>query len=241
MPMVGYHWQLDHGTDLAVTAAAKDLTGLLHLLRYSLTWQLLGGRESCLIYDLGCGSGFGAAQLSVLSGSAKHRQVIGVDIDRRAINASLGSYGSNPSLSFRAHDLNQGVFASAEGGVFAELAKPPAPPVFVCIETLEMIKHRDVFLSSVATEVARHPGSLFVVSAPVPRRTRPDFSPRNSFIAYDTQLLMQVLKSNFKQVSCVRTVPEIDDTCRDVVTAFQQVIPELSDSMVGHDIFLCRQ
>lgn len=68
-----------------------------HLARYRFAARLAGGKR---VLDIGCGSGYGSAELAKVAGS-----VVGLDASDEAVKHAAGSYAA-PQLTFRTGDAS---------------------------------------------------------------------------------------------------------------------------------------
>ncbi|HEY4411409.1 MAG TPA: class I SAM-dependent methyltransferase [Gaiellaceae bacterium] len=128
----------------------------LHLARYVFAERWCRDRD---VLDLGCGSGYGSAQLARTA-----RRVVGGDISEAAIAYAQANYGA-PDVEFVVLDAISLPFANESFDV-------------VCsFETIEHLPDRDAYLAGVA-RVLRD-GGTFIVSTPRVERTVED--PANPF------------------------------------------------------------
>ncbi|WP_051669627.1 class I SAM-dependent methyltransferase [Bryobacter aggregatus] len=114
-----------------------------HLSRYLFASRLARGKR---VIDLGCGAGYGSAELAANAAS-----VIGVDVDPEAVTEARKNY-VRPNLQFDVASLEALPFAD---GIF-ELG--------VCFEVIEHLTDYRKLLSEVRRVLA--PGGQFIVSTP---------------------------------------------------------------------------
>ena len=114
-----------------------------HLHRYALACDLAEGRD---VLDIACGEGYSSALLA-----QRARSVVGVDIDKAAVDHAQRKYGGD-----RARFL--------EGQCTAIPLPDASVDMVVSFETLEHIREHDVFLSEIR-RVLRS-GGIVVISTP---------------------------------------------------------------------------
>jgi ubiquinone/menaquinone biosynthesis C-methylase UbiE len=126
----------------------------LHLKRYQFARKYIGGKR---VLDLACGVGYGSLHLAEVG-----MQVVGADVDTKAIEYAKQQYSGPDNLTFVQADAMRIGLADSQFDV-------------VCsFETIEHVPKADVFLSEVKRLL--RPEGMFIVSTPrVPRSdSRPD-------------------------------------------------------------------
>jgi O-antigen biosynthesis protein len=115
-----------------------------HFHRYLWARHLVAGRR---VLDLGSGEGFGAA---ILAGAAT--QVVGVDVDRRAVEHAALSYQHDSITFAQASALDLSAFAPGSFGAV------------VAFEMIEHVSDHERLMAEVDRVLA--PEGLFIVSTP---------------------------------------------------------------------------
>lgn len=151
-----------------------------HLARYRFAAQFV---HEMRVLDAACGSGYGSRMLY----EAGAREVVGLDLDRDAVEMAHARYGS-ASVEF----------------LHADVCRPPdlAPfDVIVSFETIEHLSEPARFLN-VCRDLLT-PTGVLVVSTPYRHRMKPDGSPLNPFHfqEWTTPEFTQMLGSVFSHVT----------------------------------------
>jgi SAM-dependent methyltransferase len=130
-----------------------------HLGRYLFASNYLCQIGVTRVADIGCGFGYGSAELTNSVGC-----VVGVDFDADLISSST-SRNTNESLIFRHAEIGTGTVHQVSEGVPFEAA--------VCFETLEHLKDPAGALDELRAIL--HPGGTLILSVPnsVSERTDP--------------------------------------------------------------------
>lgn len=153
MPIENMHFVPEHGLQIEETIEAGDKVGVFHLYRYWWAWLVLQKMPSVnLVWDMACGSGYGSRILTEKS----DRMIVGFDGDPKALAKARAEYGHINNLTFEDLILDN----KWEG---TEILRGP-PELIVCFETIEFLRHREMFLMQVVRNLA--PGGVFLFSTP---------------------------------------------------------------------------
>lgn len=125
-------------------------TDKARIAAYWWAWCVMRGAEPSVVYDFGCGTGYGCRILSQFH--EDNLQIIGVDCSAQALNYGRAYYGSDVT-QFRRLDLNL---------PWLPLVEPQQIDLITCFDTLEALRSRDLFLEDVANGLK--PSGLFLVS-----------------------------------------------------------------------------
>lgn len=150
----------------------------MHLKRYEFAKTFCAGKE---VLDAACGAGYGS---SALGKAAK--SVIGVDVDRGAINYAVERY-KNENVRFAVMDLSR------------KIAFPDGSFDVVCsFETIEHLRNVPIYLEE--TNRILKEGGIFIVSTPYVRKTNNKPLNTHHFIEYSLRDLAGILKAYFKEI-----------------------------------------
>ncbi|TRT81484.1 MAG: methyltransferase domain-containing protein [Microcystis aeruginosa Ma_AC_P_19900807_S299] len=137
---------------MAATGVDLSWGNIEHLVRYGFVCPFIQGKK---VLDITCGSGYGS-HFMALQGAER---VVGVDIDRQAIEHAL---------QFHAHPAIEYIIADAQS--VPELADHSFD-VIVSFETIEHLPHPKVFLSEIRRLLK--PGGQIFMSCPNDYRVTP--------------------------------------------------------------------
>jgi 2-polyprenyl-3-methyl-5-hydroxy-6-metoxy-1,4-benzoquinol methylase len=142
MPIVNQHFQLEHGLQIEETHEAGDQVGVQHLFRYWYAWAYIEKvlKSRSIVWDLGCGSGFG---VRIMAEEHPGTHVHGVDIDAAALGCGKILCDDVKNVSFAEHDLDGHWWPYVKSG-------KNHPQLLVCYDVLTFLKHRDAFLLGLA-------------------------------------------------------------------------------------------
>jgi 2-polyprenyl-3-methyl-5-hydroxy-6-metoxy-1,4-benzoquinol methylase/predicted nucleic acid-binding Zn-ribbon protein len=137
---------------MAATGVDLSWGNIEHLVRYGFVCPFIQGKK---VLDITCGSGYGS-HFMALQGAER---VVGVDIDRQAIEHAL---------QFHAHPAIEYIVADAQS--VPELADHSFD-VIVSFETIEHLPHPKIFLSELRRLL--NPGGQIFMSCPNDYRVTP--------------------------------------------------------------------
>lgn len=225
------HFELEHGLQIEENWTAKDKGAVYHLFRYWWAWTVIRqwveeywhDQETITVWDLGCGCGFGCR---ILVEQQPKLRVLGLDCDPKAIGLALKEY-AHPQVNFLQHDFDLYELNS----VPAEYASPSA---VVSFETVEFLKHRDLFFDRVAQLLPAEGIFLFATNHAL--RTECERKPKwtAQTLHYDTPTITRILSRHFEDVRS----PKDEDFPK---RAYKQHMDQyLKSFTVGNNLFFCR-
>jgi hypothetical protein len=201
----------EHGLQVEETLAAGDREGGEHLARYWWAWSIRQALQlpSSVAVDLGCGCAYGTRILS--EGFDIPSTTFGVDLDRDTLNLARRDYGGLTNIRLVELPNHLGLDQP-----WAEHV-PVVMDLVTVFDTLEMIRHRDMFLDELTMRL--NPNGVALFSAGLYRMAS-DPSPKDAYFRYSGPTLIRTLKRYF---SIVRTMEEDIATEGETVTPFQYV------------------
>jgi 2-polyprenyl-3-methyl-5-hydroxy-6-metoxy-1,4-benzoquinol methylase len=134
----------------------------IHLARYALARNVCAGAR---VLDIACGEGYGSALMASWGAAS----VLGVDISHDAVQKAQRLFDGG-SVRF--------ICASADDPD-SEIAEPGSCDLIVSLETIEHLRHPEVFLRSIKRCLA--PGGTVIISCPNDWWYYPDESQRNPY------------------------------------------------------------
>lgn len=163
-------------------AKTQYLLYLRHLFAYDFTVRNLLGEKSTVL-EVGCGSGYGTHLISKKAG-----KVIGLDVDRKAIEYTTGKYGSG----------------NCRFSVYDGRTIPYADKTFDAVVSFQVIEHvdEDLNYAAEAYRVLKTGGLLILTTPNKTYRLKPGQKPWNRYHKreYYPEELENVLRSKFSDI-----------------------------------------
>lgn len=185
----GYYKTPEHGLQIEETHKAGDREGAIHLFRY--WWAFDVGRlmNPEVVFDLGCGGGYGSRIMLEIPSVKK---IVGVDGITEAVDTARSSY-ADQRLSFAAFNL-ENYWLECTNKDFAF----PQADMIVAFEMFELLRHREFFLEQVVDTL--NSDGVLLLSANFVNRKQCHSQPTDANFHYNRKTLERLLLRYFDRV-----------------------------------------
>jgi len=206
--------------------AREDMLTAQRLVRYWWAWCVAKRMKATLIYDMGCGCGYGCR---IMAEQQPHElRIVGVDKDEAALKMFTEKYDTEEApdgISFQRMDFDM---------EWVDRFNSQKPQLITCFEVFEELAHRDLFLAGLA-EVLHDEGTLLLAASGLAGHTTTR-GVRPMLVTYSKMDLEAMLKRFFGDVT---TVLDAKFPSQDYIDGINNKLDGTAANLMGGELFAC--